>query len=309
MKRIFEEIDQFKKIQSVLKKEGFSIDHIDEYGFVIRGNKKSKRIDLLITGLVHGNEVIGIEVINRVLKRVVKNKEININLGFLLCNIEAAQKNTRFVESDLNRGFSTQEIITLEQKRAVKIAKIIDQADFIFDLHQTVEPSLTPFFVMEHRHELIQIANQLLPQFPIVTFGTDGFSKTGQTMLEYASAQGAKAMVIECGQNGFSEDLAQKIESACLELINTLKNTKIIKTKHISVLHIVTSITHMGNTHLIPGLVSYLPIKQGQVLAHEGVVEIKAPFDGRLVFPSYGEKARTNHELCNLGQIVNYTDI
>mgnify|MGYP001007806190 FL=1 len=171
MKRIFEEIDQFKKIQSVLKREGFSIDHIDEYGFTICGNHQSERIDLLITGLVHGNEVIGIEVINRVLKRVVKNNEININLGFLLCNIEAAQKNTRFVESDLNRSFSTKEIVTLEQRRASEIAKIVDQTDFIFDLHQTVEPSLTPFFVMEHRHELIQIANQLLPQFPIVTFG------------------------------------------------------------------------------------------------------------------------------------------
>ncbi len=309
MIRIFEEIEQFKKAQARLKTEGFSIDPIDEYGFVIRANKESERIDLLITGLVHGNEVIGIEIINRLVKHFVKNKEINMNLGFLLCNIEAAQKNVRFVESDLNRSFLVKEIITLEHQRASAIAKIIDQADFVFDLHQTVEPSLTPFFVMEHRHELIQIANQLLSQFPIVTFGTGGFSKSGKTILEYASSVGAKAMVIECGQNGFSEDLSQKVESACLELIKTLKSTEIQKPKKILVLHLVSSITNMGNTHLVPGLVSYFPIKQGQVLAHEGQIEIHAPFDGHLVFPSYGEKARTNHELCNLGRIINYTDI
>jgi len=309
MNRIFNEIENFTESKKKLTQLGFQVKTIDDYGFVICGNKINERIDLLITGLVHGNEVIGIEVINRIIEHLENNHEININLGFLLCNIEAAKKDIRFIESDLNRSFSVAEITTLEHKRAAEIAKIVDQADFVFDLHQTVEPSLTPFFVIEHNHELIQIAHQLLPQFPIVTFGQGGFSKSGKTMLEYSSSIGTKAMVIECGQKGFSEELSTSVASACLDLIKNLKNTEIQKPKEISVLHLVSSITNMGNTHLIPGLVSYFPIKQGQVLAHEGEIEIKAPFDGRLVFPSYGEKARTNHELCNLGRIINYTDL
>lgn len=309
MNRILNEINSFLQSKESLVQRGFSIKSIDEYGFVIQGNTQSERIDLLITGLVHGNEVIGVEIMNRIVNHFILDQKIKINLGLLLCNIEAAKKDTRFIESDLNRSFSVAKVTTLEHRRAVEIAKIVDQTDFVFDLHQTVEPSLTPFFVIEHNHELIQIANQLLPQFPVVTFGAGGFSKTGKTMLEYSSSRQIKAMVLECGQKGFSQDLSTKVANACLDLITNLKNTVIEKPKEISVLHLVGSITNMGNTHLVPGLVSYLPIKQGQVLAHEGSIEIKAPFDGRLVFPSYGEKARTNHELCNLGKIINYTDI
>lgn len=309
MNRILNEINSFLQSKESLVQIGFSIKSIDEYGFVIQGNTQSERIDLLITGLVHGNEVIGVEIMNRIVNHFILDQKIKINLGLLLCNIEAAKKDTRFIESDLNRSFSVAKVTTLEHRRAVEIAKIVDQTDFVFDLHQTVEPSLTPFFVIEHNHELIQIANQLLPQFPVVTFGAGGFSKTGKTMLEYSSSRQIKAMVLECGQKGFSQDLSTKVANACLDLITNLKNTVIEKPKEISVLHLVGSITNMGNTHLVPGLVSYLPIKQGQVLAHEGSIEIKAPFDGRLVFPSYGEKARTNHELCNLGKIINYTDI
>lgn len=308
MSRILEEINFFINAKQNLIDNGHQLKTLDSHGFVVCGNK-SDRIDLLITGLMHGNEVIGVEVINKIINHFVENKEININLGLLLCNLEAARKDLRFVESDLNRSFSVAEMTTLEHRRAVQIAKIVDQADFVFDLHQTVEPSLTPFFVIEHNHELIEVANHLLPQFPIVTFGQGGFSKSGKTMLEYSSSKKIKAMVIECGQKGFSEELSTKVATACLELIKNLKNIKIQKPKEISVLHLVSSVTNMGNTHLIPGLVSYLPIKQGQVLAHEGEIEIKAPFDGRLVFPSYGEKARTNHELCNLGRMINYTEI
>ncbi len=308
MTRIYQEIETFLESKQKLIDLGHQVETLDGHGFAICGNK-SDRLDLLITGLMHGNEVIGIEVINRIISYFIKNKEININLGLLLCNLEAAKQDVRFIESDLNRSFSVAEVKTLEHRRAVEIAKIVDQADFVFDLHQTVEPSLTPFFVIEHNHELIQIANQLLPQFPVVTFGAGGFSKSGKTMLEYSSSKKIKAMVIECGQKGFSMELSEKVAEGCLELVKTLKTTEIKKPKDISVLHLVNSITNMGNTHLVPGLVSYLPIKQGQVLAHEGVIEIKAPFDGRLIFPSYGEKARTNHELCNLGRIINYTDI
>ena len=308
MNRIQSEINLFLDAKQSLVTNGHIVKSLDEYGFVICGNQ-SDRIDLLITGLVHGNEVIGIEIINRIISYFLQHQKISINLGLLLCNIEAAKQGVRYIESDLNRSFAVAEISTGEHRRAAQVAQIVDQSDFIFDLHQTVEPSLTPFFVMKHQHELIEIAHELLPQFPIVTFGQGGFSRSGKTMLEYAATVKAKAFVIECGQKGFSEELSLLVATSCLELTQILKNLKMLKPKNISVLHIESSITNMGNTHLVPGLVSYLPIKQGQVLAYEGEVEIKAPFDGRLVFPSYGEKARTNHKLCNLGRMINYTDI
>ena len=307
LSRILQEIEQFVKFKSALEEKGFCIESVDDFGYILCPDKNQigHRIDLLITGLIHGNEVIGIEIINRVLKGFLNGRDLTLNLGFLLCNLEAARAGERFIESDLNRGFCVDQIKTHEHQRALQISRVVDQADFILDLHQTIGPTLTPFFVIEHKHELIQIAHQLLPEFPIITFGEKGFSKSGKTMLEYASLQGAKALVIECGQQGFSAELAEKVEKACLDLIEILKYKVIKKAERIEVLELVSSITNVnGKTHLVPGLVSYTPIRAGQILAYNGETPVLAPFDGRVIFPSYGEKARTNHELCNLGKTI-----
>ena len=309
MSRIETEIETFVQAQVKLKSAGLEVKVIDEFGFIICGNDQSQRIDILITGLMHGNEVIGVEVINQIIAHFIQNPQITINLGLLLCHPEAARRNVRYIESDLNRSFSVANKNTLEHHRAAQIAKIVDQTDFVFDLHQTIEPSLNPFLVMEHRHELIQIADQLLSQFPIVTFGSEGFSVVGKTMLEYSYLVGTKAIVIEIGQKGFNQELATQVTVGCIDLIKALAQFEIKKSKNISVLHLETSISSMGNTQLVPGLVSYQKIKRGQVLAHQGEIEIKSPFDGRLVFPSYGEKSHSNYELCNLGKLINYTDV
>jgi thymidylate kinase len=61
----------------------------------------------------------------------------------------------------------------------------------------------------------------------------EGLDKSGKTMLEYSSTKKIKAMVIECGQKGFSTELSEKVAEACLELVKTLKTTEIKKPKNI----------------------------------------------------------------------------
>lgn len=305
------ELQQFIEYKKSCPNQSIFLEEIDPHGFIVSDKPivSMQKIDLLLTALVHGNEVIGLEIINRILKNLKVSDLKDRSVGFLLCNLEAALAGVRFIESDLNRSFSVKEIKTLEHRRADQIAQIVNRSRVVFDLHQTVEPALTPFFVLEHQHDLIQMAFQLLPQFPIVTFGGHGFSQTGKTMIEYAATVGTKAFVLECGQKGFSEALSTQVADATLNLIRTLNLDEIKNPQNISVLHLVDAIPNRnGNTHLVPGLISYLPIKKGQVLAYEGEKEITAPFDGHLVFPSYGEKARTNHELCNLGIIINYLE-
>lgn len=311
MERILKEINQFVQAIPRIEAQGYLVERIDEYGYVIRPDEscRGKRIDLLITGLIHGNEVLGVEVINRLVSRFAYDSSLKISLGFVLCNIEAAKKNVRYIETDLNRSFLVKEVKSIEQKRAAELAQIVDQADFVFDIHQTSEPSLNPFFIFKHDHATIQMVHQLLPQFPMVTFGGNGFSQNGKTMIEYAGTIGTKAIVIECGQNGFSDGLSFKLESACLGLIKNLNKNKIRPLEKIPVVYLVESIVHAGHTALVPGLTSYMPITQGQVLAYDNGLEIKAPFNGRLFFPCYGQYAQTKHELCNLGREINYLDV
>ncbi len=314
MRRIEQEIQVFLDLSQQMKERGFFFEKIDTYGLILSEKpiNPSADIDLLITGLTHGDEVIGIEVINRLLKKLKPTDLDQKHIGFLLCNIEAALKEVRCVESDLNRSYGFVEagkpIETLEQKRAKEISPIVQRARFTFDLHQTIEESLSPFFVMTHRHDLIEKAYELLPEYPIVTFDSNGFSKSGKTMIEYALMMGRKAIVIECGQKCFSEALAQEIEKACLRLIKNSGDEPQQNNKEISVLHIEKSIMSDDETLLVPGFRSLSPFKKGQELAYNDHKKVNAEFDGYLIFPSYEEKTLESYELCNLCRKINYLD-
>lgn len=314
MRRIEKEIQDFLNWPQLLIQRGFSLQNIDPHGFVLSESEihPKDQIDLLVTGLTHGDEVVGIEVINKLLGHLKPSDLHQKKIGFMLCNIEAALKEVRCVESDLNRSFGLLEAgqipETLEQKRAAQISPIIQRSKFTLDLHQTIEASLFPFFVMVHLHDVIETAHELLPQYPIVTFDAKGFSKSGKTMMEYALMVNQKAMVIECGQKGFSEELSNEIEKACLRLIKNLSQKKTLQNKDIEVLHIEGSILSDNETLLFPGFLSLSPFKRGQDLAFNDQGNIKADFEGYLIFPSYEEKTMESYEICNLCRKINYLE-
>lgn len=165
---------------------------------------------------------------------------------------------------------------------------------------------------MVHRHDMIEEAHHLLPQYPIVTFDSKGFSKSGKTMMEYAFMVGNKAMVIECGQKGFSVELTKEMKKACLNLISHLKSKVKPEKKKISVLHIEGSIMNENGAKLLPGFLSLTSFSAGQVLASSSEGEIKASFDGYLIFPYYEAKnplkSKGKFEICNLCRRIDYLE-
>ena len=124
MSRTESEIQDFLKLKSDLLNNYQNIYSMDPFGLVFKTESEEK-IDLLISGLIHGDEVIGIEIINSLLRRL-SSKEIScaINLGFLLGNVEAARQSKRYLEEDLNRSFGLKRIDKIEEKRAREISKI-----------------------------------------------------------------------------------------------------------------------------------------------------------------------------------------
>jgi len=295
---------EFELFLSYKEKLSHSFE-IDDYGFAVGGKGK---IDLLLTALVHGDEVGGIQIVNEVLRELQDSKkDLGITVGFLLCNVKAALSSKRFLEKDLNRSFLVDKIELREEERASEISKIVGNSKFILDFHQTVEPTEKPFFIFERNDKLIDLANVLLPEIPIVTFATEGFSGEGKTMLEYASTVDCDAIAIECGQAGFCEVLSKKISALTFKLIDNLKEENLVVSAKgpIEHFHIDSTIENTGGDYLIPGLINHMKVNRGQLIGHrKNGSEIVSNLDGRLYFPRYGELAESSPVLCDLAKSV-----
>ena len=85
--------------------------HLDEFGFALSQSaviQDKIAVDMLVCGLTHGNEVIGLEIINLMLQDIL-NCNLSVKMAFLLNNIEAYHQNVRFLDYDLNRSFLSAE--------------------------------------------------------------------------------------------------------------------------------------------------------------------------------------------------------
>ena len=85
----------------------------------------------LIIGGLHGNESLGIKLVQKIQK-------LNLpNIQAIYGNHEAIRQNIRFVEQDLNRVFPSKIDRNLEESRALELVKICQDFDFVFDFHNT----------------------------------------------------------------------------------------------------------------------------------------------------------------------------
>ncbi len=88
---------------------------------------------------VHGNERSWINVFTELINKIEIENWI---LFLILWNPNAIKKNIRFIEKDLNRCFRKKITWkTYEDKRAIKIREILKKADYLLDIHNTINPS------------------------------------------------------------------------------------------------------------------------------------------------------------------------
>lgn len=274
---------------------------LDQYGFAM-----SAQPDILFTALLHGNEVIGLQVLNHFLEKSLKsNHKAPFTFAVLLCNVSAYHKSQRFIDKDLNRSFLAPIDVLKANKgheyyRAIQIENIIKKLRprFIVDLHQTIEPTLSPFFMLPEDKSLISSASMINKEWPIITFDKSGFSKDGKTLMEFAWEEKIPALVIEISQNGFDLKLSKAI---CDELfylhseaiIDPPQKTDI---NYFKITHHLTK-NNLGS-ELIPGFQNLQPVKENDVLGitphGEGYL---CPANGLLIFPKYGRQAEVSHEL------------
>jgi succinylglutamate desuccinylase len=93
---------------------------------------KKNNKEILIAVATHGNERIGVEVV----KNLVEQK-LDRFFDFLIANPKALKKNTRFIDSDLNRSYpGNDKSDKYEEKLAAKNIKIAKRYKYVIDLHE-----------------------------------------------------------------------------------------------------------------------------------------------------------------------------
>lgn len=130
---------------------------------------------VLVVGGTHGNETTGIYLVNKLNNNKHLFKFDSLEIDTLIANKKACEIKQRYVEKDLNRCFSINELTSenktsLEEKLAADIYKKIhcdtNPPDCIFDLHTTVTNTGIIIFPTVLDSYTITYLKELVARFP-----------------------------------------------------------------------------------------------------------------------------------------------
>lgn len=93
----------------------------------------TKNKKLLLIAATHGDEKIGVEVIER-----LNNEGYQGKFDYLIANSKALKKNIRFIDADLNRSYPGEKNSPFYEKRkAYDNLKLAKEYQYIIDIHET----------------------------------------------------------------------------------------------------------------------------------------------------------------------------
>lgn len=167
---------------------------------------------VMISALVHGNEVCGAWALKGLLEAGVRPQRGRLTLAF--CNLEAFERfdpadhdASRFVDEDLNRQWSPERLeagTTRERRRAAALQPHVAQADWLLDLHSMHEPSAPLTLTGTQPRNLLLAQAMHSPEHVVIDAGhRDGvrmrdFGRFGAPDAE----SDARALLVECGFHG-----------------------------------------------------------------------------------------------------------
>ena len=284
---------------------------------------KVKGTLLIAFGAMHGNEPAGVKALEDVLGALESEPTRNPKFKFkgrllgLIGNMKAYKKGVRFIEKDLNRQWTLdnialakatpienlapelQELKTLLEIIAQEIESYQPEKIVILDLHTTTAHGGI-FTLPAEDKDSEQIALEL--HAPVIKGLLKGLA--GTTLHYFVQANfehKISAVTFESGQH--EEPLS--VVRACAAIINCLRTIECVKqddveSKHdnmlkeysaelpkLSQLLYVHPIATGDNFVMHPGFKNFQSIAEGQLLAHDKSGEIKAKEDGRILMPLY----------------------
>ena len=137
----------------------------------IQGNSGK---NILVIGCIHGDELIGQKVINKLRKLIISYG----TLVTLIANTHAIKKGRRFVDQDLNRSFPGNPKGNYEERLAYGLLSLIKKADIVLDIHSTTTDTTSTIILTKVNQSIRQLLSIFSPRRVIVME-----KKVGKTAL------------------------------------------------------------------------------------------------------------------------------
>ena len=149
-----------------------------------------KKKNVLFVTAMHGDEPIGVRVINELRKTNLKGK-----FSSIIANPKALEKKVRFIDADLNRVFPGSKNGNYEERRASIIFKKIQKYDCVIDLHGTI--SKTGIFIIITKFNLKNLRLALLFDIKKIVIWPDANETNGSLVTFVKNGMGLE---IESGE-------------------------------------------------------------------------------------------------------------
>lgn len=212
---------------SAYKDGNTGVDYITSFDSGVEGPH------VMISAVVHGNELCGAIAIDHLFKQNVRPKRGKLTLAFM--NVAAYHSfnpgdptQSRFVDEDFNRVW-TPEILegpreSVELKRAREVRPILETVDYLFDIHSMLI-SPAPLMMAGPVAKGRKFASKIgLPKFVI----SDAGHANGTRMRDYVDFinedSDKNALLVECGTHWEKEagDLAIKSAYRLLDIMGMI---------------------------------------------------------------------------------------
>ena len=270
---------------------------------------------LIVFGSVHGNEAGGVSAIRRILPQLENLQgKIRGRVYFLAGNTRAFAKSVRFIDADLNRHWTLENITNnlpdspvlpkisedREQRELLQIFnEIFSEAKaeiYALDLHSTSAEGI-PFGTVGDTLRNRGFAEK----FPI-TFLLGIEEQLDGTILEYLNNLGAVTLGFEGGQHVAESTVDNHEALIWFALVNSgnLSKTDIPEfekyrgilekatgTRRILEIRHRQAVAPDDEFEMNAGFENFQPVKRGQILAKDKRGEIKARESGMILMPLY----------------------
>jgi len=277
---------------------------------------------VMVTSVVHGNELCGALVLDRLLTAGLRPDRGRLTLGF--CNIAAFlafdpdyPSLSRFVDEDFNRIWDRPTLdgprASVELTRARAIRPLLDTVDLLLDIHSMQNPT-EPLTLSGTCQKGLDLARRV--GFP-ATVVADGGHAAGARMRDYAffddPADPRAALLVECGQHWAraSEAVAFEVTLRFLVAAGAVDRARLAdqlgpEPPPQRVVQITEAITVRTDdfAFVAPFLGMEMIPTAGTVIAHDGPDPIVTPYDDCiLIMPSL--RLAPGQTAVRLGRVVD----
>lgn len=281
--------DQYLKLfetNIAAAKKVITVEKIDEDIYKLTPKSITAK-SVALVGITHGEEVVGLHILNEILLRLIEEKlTIKGELYLILGNRKAYLKNQRYIDTDLNRAYWIEsESDKHEEQRALKIKNAIANCSYVIDFHQTVEDTLFPFFIVPNSNN--KLYNWISYIGPDIATIQRSISKKITTLSSYVCSQNHYGVTFEVGGNGFdsyqitlgaevAKNIINSADQQYFQVSENRKKSSIYKIDY-------HEDYDEGKVVFSKKFINFETIKKGQVIALKNNKEIFAPISGQIV--------------------------